>query len=599
MEQLKSLQENFGGMPRRAQIAILGVIALTAIMLLVITKAAVHTDWVAVQSNAAPEKIGKSQEALQSAGIQTQITGSGSTLEVPSGDASKARVALASAGAGTDSHASYESILDKKSSPIGLTQEQYKLTRQRLLESLIATDLERIKGISSASVRLVLPEDELFSDEESKATASVSVDTVGNGLSNTQSRAIAQLTAGAVKNMKPIDVQIVDEEGNTYSSGNGADEGGFTNSPTAKLDMEDKLSRKLESTLTGKIEEITGVGNAKVLIRTEIDADQVEQVTDVFGSGQVVETDGVSDADSGTAATTTDTTSTTDTTDTTADTTETTTAATDDTTKTATTTPTTTPSTSTTLATAAAGECMATATTNNSEQLAGRGSTSAGTTGAASNTTTGYAGTSAGGSNNNYVKDESSKTCQLNEQKTSRKVAPGTVKAYRVGVIINSKLSKSDEKTQEIQAAVENMLRAYIGNDPDNTIDFSYAPLKNTDDINVRRQKDERRGQLFSYAKWFMLAIGMLGAAFYLRKSLNQRTMELLEGGEDEMLMLERGYDPIPLKELEAAVSAASSMENQKRVELQKRVEGIVNQKPENVALMLRGWLHDEANTRR
>ena len=58
------------------------------------------------------------------------------------------------------------------------------------------------------------------------------------------------------------------------------------------------------------------------------------------------------------------------------------------------------------------------------------------------------------------------------------------------------------------------------------------------------------------------------------------------------------GFEPIPIAELEAAVAAATTMDNQKRLDLQRKVEMIALEKPQDVATALRGWLHDDAGER-
>src|SRR3978361_2329373 len=102
--------------------------------------------------------------------VAYKLTGNGTTITVPSASVDKERVTIAAAGlpkGGTGGWAT----LDKE----GLTTSSFRqqVDYQRALEGESAKTLQSMDGVDAASVHLVLPEQQLFSDQQQHARASV------------------------------------------------------------------------------------------------------------------------------------------------------------------------------------------------------------------------------------------------------------------------------------------------------------------------------------------------------------------------------------------------------------------------------------------
>ena len=85
----------------------------------------------------------------------------------------QARVALAGQGvqtSGGGNQPGYE-LLDE--SKLGASQFQQQVTYQRALEGEVAKSLSGVEGVSNPNVQIVMPQDDLFADEASPATAAV------------------------------------------------------------------------------------------------------------------------------------------------------------------------------------------------------------------------------------------------------------------------------------------------------------------------------------------------------------------------------------------------------------------------------------------
>lgn len=191
-----------------------------------------------------------------------------------------------------------------------------------------------------------------------------------------------------------------------------------------------------------------------------------------------------------------------------------------------------------------------------------------------------------------YAGDKAKNTYAVNQVMEDIVAAPGTVLRNRGAVVV-------DESVDEAAAnAVNNAMQAWMGGNTQDSFSFSRAPLASAKPIIAAGAGSETRDAIAGYLKWGLLGIGLIGLAFVLRRTLTQRTAELLAPADD-LLMLDSGdFTPIPIAELEAALAAGQpDKERADKQELQRKVEQIADAKPQDVANELRRWMttHDEA----
>src|SRR4051794_17297237 len=165
-----------------------------------------------ISSGLDPATTGKVTAALDAKGITYELRNNGTALAVEKSQTAQARIALAGAGldGGSASQPGFE-LFDKQK--LGSSDFQQKVTYQRALEGQIAKTIEGIQGVNGAQVRLVLAEDQLFSDNETPATAAVMLASSSTELDPGAVRGIAQLVSSSVKGLKPSNVTIPDGAG--------------------------------------------------------------------------------------------------------------------------------------------------------------------------------------------------------------------------------------------------------------------------------------------------------------------------------------------------------------------------------------------------
>ncbi len=203
--------------------------------------------------------------ALDQAGIKYSSRGDGSTIFVSRDQVGTARLMLATEGLVTSGSVGYE-IFDNQS-VLGQTEFQQNLNEQRALQGELARTIMSMRGISSARVHITMPRREMFQTATSDPTAAVVVGLSGRDLSAEQVRAIRNVVASSVPNLKPEKVTVTDQANRTLAAG--SEDTGFTSATAeaAKASTEAQLQTRIRDIVEG----VVGAGAARVQVTADID----------------------------------------------------------------------------------------------------------------------------------------------------------------------------------------------------------------------------------------------------------------------------------------------------------------------------------------
>lgn len=243
-----------------------------------------------VSSGLDPAQTGKVTAALDAQGIGYELRNNGTALAVEKSQTAQARIALASAGldGGAASQPGFE-LFDKQK--LGSSDFQQKVTYQRALEGQIAQTIGQVQGVSGVQVRLVLAEDQLFSDNATPATAAVLLENSTNQLDPGAVRGIAQLVSSSVKGLKPSNVSITDGSGELLWPRGDAGAGGTVSKQAVQSRYEAQVEAGLQALLTRTL----GPGKAEVKVSADVNADQATKDELTYGKStplkQVTETE--------------------------------------------------------------------------------------------------------------------------------------------------------------------------------------------------------------------------------------------------------------------------------------------------------------------
>ncbi len=221
-------------------------------------------------------------QALDAAGIKYEAKGDGSTIMVSRDKVASTRLMLSSKGLPTSGSVGYE-IFDNASA-LGQTDFVQNLNRQRALEGELARTIRSLDGVSFARVQLVLPKRQMFEDEAEQPSASVVIGVGGHEPSADQVRALQNLVAGAVPNLKPERVTIVDQNSKMLGGGDGQ-----AAASQAADDARSATEEKIKKRVRELVEGVVGPGKARVQVTADIDLSQTTTQQEKFDpDGQVV-----------------------------------------------------------------------------------------------------------------------------------------------------------------------------------------------------------------------------------------------------------------------------------------------------------------------
>ena len=151
-----------------------------------------------------------------------------------------------------------------------------RVNYQRALEGELEHTIGTLGVVRSARVHLVLPQESLFSSEAKAAKASVVLKLKRSNLTSEQIESIRNLVAGAVENLSPAQVTLVDADGraNLEPHGDRPEDG----------DQE----RALEARLVAMLEPLAGPGNVRATVNVSYDLSSEERTDDVYDPTQTV-----------------------------------------------------------------------------------------------------------------------------------------------------------------------------------------------------------------------------------------------------------------------------------------------------------------------
>jgi len=191
------------------------------------------------------------------------VSPDGTSISVPADQVDAARMEVASHDTPHSGRIGFE-IFDKVS--WGQTEFDEKVNYQRALEGELERTIQTIGNVKSARVHLVMATESVFSDRARGAKASVTLKLKRGELSRDELSAISRLVAGAVDDLKPTDVVIVDADSNrTLGQGNSNGEGG------------DELERQLTQRLMTTLAPVVGADHLRTTVNVEYETGSSEE----------------------------------------------------------------------------------------------------------------------------------------------------------------------------------------------------------------------------------------------------------------------------------------------------------------------------------
>lgn len=217
-------------------------------------------------------------EQLEAQGVGYELADQGTSIMVPSEDVYRLRLAMQAEGlpAGGEGW----SLIDNE----GITASQFRqrVDFQRALSGELARTIEAMDDVHTAKVTLVVPADDVFSDDSQKASASVLVKPEAtDALSNETVRSIANLVASAVPELTTDAITITDTAGRSlWFPGKESIDASGTENASQRASEEARISTKVQE----QLDKVVGPGKSQVTVAAEMNFDQTRAQTEQYSS---------------------------------------------------------------------------------------------------------------------------------------------------------------------------------------------------------------------------------------------------------------------------------------------------------------------------
>ncbi|MCP4377233.1 MAG: flagellar M-ring protein FliF [bacterium] len=230
-------------------------------------------------------------EKIRDAGIQYELTGGGTSINVPVDEIYSLRLTMASSGlpaGGSGGQKGYKILDDAE---FGSSPDKLRINYVRAVEGELAKTIQMLDSVISARVHIVVPEGRLFARQGKGASATISLRIKpGWRMSPAKSAAIVHMVAGAVEDLVPENVVVV-ADGEMISNeekspmGTGGSGGGILGIQAREAERRAKLA---QDQLTAAL----GPDHAKVIVTVVVDPTSTSDTTITYSpEGKVPESE--------------------------------------------------------------------------------------------------------------------------------------------------------------------------------------------------------------------------------------------------------------------------------------------------------------------
>ena len=230
-----------------------------------------NSDLKVLYSGLQPAETQEIARRLGAKDVSYELSKDGTSISVPIGKIDQVRMQLASEGLPRSGRQGYE-MFDK---PNWMGSDfAEKVNYQRALEGELERTIQTLDEVEGVRVHLVMPHESLFTDQERSAKASVVLKLRSGRISDEKIDAITNLVSGAVDNLRPQDVTVVDADGRVPLLSGGNHHEGLKDVHGA----EGALTDKLIATLTP----VVGQGRVKAAVSLDYDAGASETTEEIY-----------------------------------------------------------------------------------------------------------------------------------------------------------------------------------------------------------------------------------------------------------------------------------------------------------------------------
>jgi flagellar M-ring protein FliF len=483
-------------------------------------------------NNLAPADASAIVDKLAADGTAYQLANGGQTIMVPQDKVYDIRLKMSGQGLPAQADTGY-ALLDKQG--VMTSDFMQRVDYQRALEGELASTIKSINGVQAATVHLAIPTKDVFTDNKQKPTASVLVSTSpSTTLTQAQVQAVVHLVSSSVEGMDAGAVTVVGSNGKVLSGDATGDVAG--GSADTRTQQTQAFEQRMGTSLQSMLDQVVGPGHAAVTVTADLDYDQTETKTQKY----------IADP-----------------------------------------------------STPPLAETKKVETYNGANGFSGTGVLGP------DNIQVPTAIPSTG--NGGYGSASETKNNAVGMITETRKSAPGSVRKLSVAVLLDSKTAAgaNEARLQQLVSSAVGLNAARGDSIAVSTLPFDRSGVNQTRSDLLQTQKAEQQAQLYSMIKTgatigvivLLLLIAMIRHRRRNKKLHRLLMAEVAQGNQDQAAIDSASARAIEANEgmnraLETRPSEGDDLAAEREAR-QREIAELVEKQPEEVALMLRGWLAD------
>lgn len=274
--------ETIANWPMQKKISLLILIGTLVASLVFIFSWAQKPNYQMLYANVSELDSGLMIQKLKELKVLYKVEGGG--IFVPSEKVYELRLQLAAQGLPQGGGIGFE-IFDKTN--FGTSDFVQKLNYRRALQGELSRTVQALSEIESCRVHLAVPERNLFSEKESKPSASVMVKLrPGRTLSQNQVQGIVHLVSSSVEGLNPQEVTVIDHRGGMLTRPVQEDSVQLSNN---QLELQRSYEKEIETRVVNILEPIAGKDKVKAKAFATLDFTRTEKTEEKYDpNGQVI-----------------------------------------------------------------------------------------------------------------------------------------------------------------------------------------------------------------------------------------------------------------------------------------------------------------------
>ena len=285
LEKVEELFEKFKSQNKKIKIAI--VIAIIAVLGAIISTIIYSSsNKYAVLFTKLDDADAKSvMVALTDEKIDSKVDSATNTIWVPKNQVDKLKLELAPTLTGGSG--GYE-LMDNGSS-FGMTDDEFKLKKKRILEGELEKTIKNLEPIEEAKVTINEAQNSVFVSDATKGSASVALK-IKDGQTLTEEQVKSIIAVVATNDIPKENVSVVDQGAHLLSKDLNSDETGEISSETLskQKSLEENYEDKLQKAIVSLLEPVVGKNKVKAIVNVNMDFDSKQKTETTIDPNKVI-----------------------------------------------------------------------------------------------------------------------------------------------------------------------------------------------------------------------------------------------------------------------------------------------------------------------